>query len=83
MKSTAALDQCIALLEIDVLEPIEVDLAVAGIVDVGGDGEGLVGRADRAGDEAGAAVLCSASSAARRAIEAEAWLMLATRLSAP
>ena len=53
----AALDQPFDLLDIDVGEEIEVDLAIAGIVDVGRQRQGLVGRAECAGDEAAAAVL--------------------------
>ena len=34
-------------------ELVEGDVAVAGVVDVGGDGEGLVGGAEASGDEAG------------------------------
>ena len=41
------LDQRIDLLAIDRLDLVEVDLAVAGIVDVGRQGQGLVGGAQR------------------------------------
>ena len=53
----AARDQRVALLAIVGLERIIIDLAIGGIVDIGRDGERLVGRADRSGDEARLAVL--------------------------
>ncbi len=52
-----ALDQRVDLLAVHLLEVIEVDLAVAGIVDVGRERQRLVGRPERPGDEARAAVL--------------------------
>jgi hypothetical protein len=52
MKVDAAFHERVALLAIDVLQPVEVDLAKPGIVHVGRQRKRLVGRADRAGDEA-------------------------------
>ena len=57
MKSTPPSISASHLLAIDLLQPVEVDLAIAGIVDVGRQRQGLVGRPDRAGDEARLAVL--------------------------
>ena len=54
-----ALDQRVDLLAIDRLDRVEVDLAKAGIVDVGRQRQRLVGRPDRAGDPALAAVGCA------------------------
>ena len=48
----AALDQRLDLLDIDVGDGVEIDLAKAGIVDVGRERQGLVGRPDRARDPA-------------------------------
>ena len=48
----AALDQRLDLLDIDVGDGVEIDLAKAGIVDVGRERQGLVGRPERAGDAA-------------------------------
>ena len=48
----AAVEQAVDLLAIDALHLVEGDGAIAGIVDVGRDRQGLVGRAERAGDEA-------------------------------
>ena len=48
----AAFDQRLDLLDIDVGDRVEIDLAIAGIVDVGRQRQGLVGRPDRAGDPA-------------------------------
>ena len=52
-----ALDQRVDLLAVNILEIIEIDLAIAGIVDVGAERQRLVGRPDRPRDEARAAVL--------------------------
>ncbi len=48
----AAVQQPVDLLAIDALHFVEGDGAIAGIVDVGRDRQRLVGRAERAGDEA-------------------------------
>src|SRR3546814_9146856 len=53
----AARDQRVALLAIDALQTIEIDLAITGIVDVWRQRQRLVGWADGAGDETGLAVL--------------------------
>ena len=53
----AAVDQAADLLAIGGAQIVEGDGAEAGIVDVGRDRGGAVGRADRAGDEARLAVL--------------------------
>ena len=53
----AALDQRIDLLAIDRLHLVEIDFAKGGIVDVGRQRQGLVGRAERARDPARLAVL--------------------------
>ena len=55
MKS--ALHQPGGLLPIDFDQMIEGDLAIARVFDIGRERQGLVGRADRARDEPGAAVL--------------------------
>ena len=52
----AAVDEPAHLLGVGVAHLIEGDGAVAGIVDVGRDRQGAVGRPDGAGDEAAAAV---------------------------
>ena len=52
-----AVEQALDLLAIGVAQIVEGDGAVAGIRNVGRDRRGAVGRADRAGDEAGLAVL--------------------------
>ena len=53
----AAVDEAAHLIGIGEPQVVEGDGAVAGIVDVGRDGGGAVGRAERAGDEAAPAVL--------------------------
>jgi hypothetical protein len=75
--STSALD----LLDIDVGDRVEIDLAIAGIVDVRRERQRLVGRADRAGDPALAAV--GSASATARMIRAASTLISRTRRSAP
>ena len=52
----AAFGQCDDLVEIDLLQFVEIDLAIAGVVDVGRQRQRLVRRPDRARDEAAAAV---------------------------
>src|SRR3546814_12127688 len=52
----AAFGQCDDLIEIDLLQFVEIDLAIAGIVDVGRQRQRLVRRPDRARDKAAAAV---------------------------
>ena len=54
-----AVDQRGGLFVIDFDQVVPVDLAEAGVVDIGREREGLVGRADRPGDKARAAVLGS------------------------
>ncbi len=51
-----ALDQRIALFAVHVAHRVEIDLAIARIVDIGRERERLVGRTDRAGDKARLAV---------------------------
>ena len=67
----AAVDQAAQLLAIGDAQIVEGDGAVAGIVDVGRDRGGAVGRPERAGDEAALAVdLLRPAIAARRASRA-------------
>ena len=63
----AAVDQAAQLLAIGDAQIVEGDGAVAGIVDVGRDRGGAVGRPERAGDEAALAVLLLAPGCAARA----------------
>jgi hypothetical protein len=77
-----ALDQRFNLLDIDVGQKIEVDLAITRIVHVGRQRQGLVGRPERAGDEALATVASLGVAAACAMIRAAATLMSRTRCSA-
>jgi hypothetical protein len=64
-------DQSLDLFDIDVGQEVEIDLAKARVVDVGRERQRLVGRPERAGDEASTM------------IRAAALLMSRTRCSAP
>jgi hypothetical protein len=79
-----ARDQRIALLAIIGLQRVEIDLAIARIVDIGRQRQRLVGRADRTGDKAALGrPFASALSAQARASFALSTLICRTRCSQP